>query len=168
MLDVISVSENFFKSVRSCGVFKKRVRSDHSDVRLDFMNRSIKYKTTFIKKLMIDRRAIKERDDVNKIFNVNLRKQLQEPFNYTKFNEAILCSGEGTAMIDNSENQGRLQFSCDTLAPALEDRNSVPHSIRSDDNTPSPGTLFHLKTLQHKVDEAVYIVKTRWSCHSAE
>ena len=50
MLDFISVSENFFKYVRSCGVSKKRMRSDHSAVRIDFMNRSIKYKTTFIKK----------------------------------------------------------------------------------------------------------------------
>ena len=50
MLDVILVSENLFKYVRSCGVSKKRMRSDHSAVRIDFMNRSIKYKTTFIKK----------------------------------------------------------------------------------------------------------------------
>ena len=68
------------------------------------MNWSIKYKTKFIKKLVIDWEAIKERDDVNKIFNFNLRKRLQKPFNYTEFNEAILCSGEDTAMIDNSEN----------------------------------------------------------------
>ena len=57
------------------------------------MNWSIKYKTTFIKKLVIDWEAIKEKDDVNKKINVNLRNRLQEPFNYTKFNEAILCSG---------------------------------------------------------------------------
>ena len=71
-------------------------------------------------------------------------------------------------MIDNSENQELLHFSCDTLTPTLESRNSVPHSIRSNDNDPSPRTLFHLKTLQRKVDEAVDIAKTRWSCHLAE
>ena len=54
MLDVISVSENFFKCLRNCGVSTKGMRSDHYDVRLDFMKRSIKYKTTFIKKPVID------------------------------------------------------------------------------------------------------------------
>ena len=86
MLDVISVSENVFKCVRSCGVSKKGIRSDHSDVQLDFMSQSIKYKTTFIKKTAIDWKAMKEEDDVNKEINVNSRNGLQEPFNYTKFN----------------------------------------------------------------------------------
>ena len=65
MLDVISVSDNFFKCVKSCGMSKKGMRTDHSSVRLEFMNRSIKYKTTFIKKPVIDWKNIKERDDVN-------------------------------------------------------------------------------------------------------
>ena len=67
MLDVISVSENLFKCVRNCGVCRKGIISDHSAVRLDFMKRSVKYKTTFIKKLVIDWKYIKERDDVNGI-----------------------------------------------------------------------------------------------------
>ena len=54
MLDVISVSDNFFKCVRICGVSKKGMISDPSDVRIYFMKRSIKYKTTFIKKPVID------------------------------------------------------------------------------------------------------------------
>ena len=83
------------------------------------MNRSIKYKTTFIKKPVIDWKAIKERDDVNKKINVNLRNRIQEPFNYTKFNEAILRSGEDTSMIDKSENHGWFHFSHYTLTPAL-------------------------------------------------
>ena len=78
--------------------------SDHSAVRLDFMNRSIKYKTTFIKKPVINWKAIKDRGDVNENFNVNISNRLPEPFNYTEFNEAIICSGKETAMIDNSEN----------------------------------------------------------------
>ena len=135
------------------------MRSDHSAVRLEFMNQSIKYKTTFIKKPVIDWKSIKEKDDANKIFNVNLRNRLQEPFNYTEFNEAILRSGEDTEMIYNSDNQGWFHFSCKTLTPALEAQNSVLHDIRSDDNTPFPRTLFHPKTLQHKVDEAVSIAK---------
>ena len=106
MLDVISVSENVFKCVRNCGVSKKGMRSDHSDVRLELMNRSIKYKTTFIKKPVIDWKDIKEKDDVNEKSNANLRNRLREPFNYTKFNEAILRSVKDTVMTDNSENQG--------------------------------------------------------------
>ena len=168
MLDVISVSENFFKCVKSFGISKKGTRSDHSVVRLEFVNRSIKFKTTFIKKPVIDWRSVKEKDNVNKKFNVNLRNRLQEPFNYTEFNDTILRSGEDTEMINNSDNQGWFHFSHNTLTPTLEARNSVIHDIRFDNNTPSLRTLFHLKTLQHKVDEAVSVAKTRWSCHIAE
>ena len=57
-------------------ISKKGMRSDHSDVRLDFMNRSNKYTNTFIKKPVIYWKAIKERDDVNENFNVNLRNRL--------------------------------------------------------------------------------------------
>ena len=120
MLDVISVSEHFFKCVRSCGLSKKGMRSDHSAVQLRFMNRSIKYKTTFINKPVIYWKDIKEKDNVNKNFNVHLRNRLQGPFNNNKFNESIIRSGEDTAMTNNSENQGWFHFSHDTLTPALE------------------------------------------------
>ena len=61
MLDVISVSDNFFKCVRICGVSKKGMGSDNSAILLDFMNRSIKYKNKFIKKPVIDWKDIKEK-----------------------------------------------------------------------------------------------------------
>ena len=69
---------------------------------------------------MIDCEAIKECDEVNKKINLNLMNWLCEPFSYTEYNEAILRSGEETAMIENSENQGWFHFSCDTLTPTLE------------------------------------------------
>ena len=117
---------------------------------------------------MIDWKSIKEKEEVNKKFNINLRNRLKTTCNYTKFNDAILCSGEETAMKKNSEDQGWYHFSRDTLTPTLEARNSVLHAIRADKNTPSPRTLRHLKTLQHKVDEAVSVAKTRRYCHLAE
>ena len=117
---------------------------------------------------MIDWKTIKEKDDVINKFNINLRNCPQEPFNYTEFNDAILRSGEGTYIINNSENQGWFHFSRNTLKPTLEAIYSVLHDIRSDSNTPSLRTLRHLKTLQHKVNEAVIVAKTRWSCHLAE
>ena len=168
VLDVISVSENFFKCVKSCGISKKGTRTDHSSVRLEFMNRSIKYKTTFIKKPVFYWKAIKEKDYVNKTFNVNFKNRLQELFNYNYFNESILRSGKETSMINNSENQGWLHFSRNTLTTDIKTQKSVLHDILSDDNTPSVRTLCHLKTLQYKVDKAVSIAKTRWYCHLAE
>ena len=71
-------------------------------------------------------------------------------------------------MMKNIENQGWYHFSRNTLTPTLEARNSVLHDIRADKNTLSPRTLRHLKTLQHKVDKAVSVAKTGWSCHLAE
>ena len=160
--------EELLQMCKKLCVSKKGMRSDHSDKRLEFMKRSIKYKTIFIKKPVIDWKSIKDKDDVNRKFYVNLRNRLQEPFNYTEFNEAILHSGEDTAMINNSENQGWFHFIHNTLSPTLEARNSVLRAIQSDDNIPSPITLCHLKTLQHKVNKAVSIAKTRWSCHLVE
>ena len=82
MLDVISVSETFFKYVRNFGVSPKGMRSDHSGVYLDLLNRSIEYKSTFIKRPVIYWKAIKERGEVNE--NLNLMNRLCEPFNYTE------------------------------------------------------------------------------------
>ena len=104
MLDVISVSENFFKCVKSSGILKKETRSNHLAVWLEFKNRSIKYNTTFNNKQVIDWKANKKKDDVNQCFTVNLRNRLQEPFKYTEFNEAILRSKEDTSTINNSKN----------------------------------------------------------------
>ena len=117
---------------------------------------------------MIDWKYIKEKEEVNKEFNFNLRNRLKKTCNYTEFNDASLRSGEETAMKKSSEDQGCYHFSRDTLTPTLEARNSVLHAIRADKNSPSPRTLRRLKTLQHKVDEAVSVAKTRWSCHLAE
>ena len=102
MLDVIYVSENFYKSVRNCGISKTGMKSDHSAVRLEFVNRSIKFKTNFFKKPVIDWKYIKEKEGVNKKFNANLRNCLKTTCNYTELNDAILRSGEETAMKNNS------------------------------------------------------------------
>ena len=136
MLDVISVSENFYKCVRNCGISKTGMKSYHSAVRLEFVNRLIKFKTTFFKKPVIDWKSIKEKEGVNKKFNANLRNRLKTTCNYTELNDAILRSGEETAMKKNSEDQGWYHFSRNTLTPTLEARNSVLHDIRADKNTP--------------------------------
>ena len=39
MFDVISVSKNFYKSVRNCGISKTGMKSDHSAVQIEFVNR---------------------------------------------------------------------------------------------------------------------------------
>ena len=76
MLDFIYVSENFFKCVKSCGISKTVIKSDHSAVRLEFTNRLIKFKTNLFKKPVIDWKYIKEKEEVNKKYNVNLRNRL--------------------------------------------------------------------------------------------
>ena len=62
MLDVISVSKDFYKNVRNCEVSKTGMKSDHSAVWLEFVNTSIKFKTTFSKKPTIDWKYVKEND----------------------------------------------------------------------------------------------------------
>ena len=135
MLDVISVSKNFYKNVRNGGISKTGMKSDHSAVRLEFVNISTNFKTNFSKKPVIDWKSIKEKEEVNKKFNVNLRNQLKVTSNYTEFNAAILQSGEETETKKSNEDQGWYHFSRDTLTPTLEARNSVLHDIRADHNT---------------------------------
>ena len=80
--------------MRNCGVSPKGPRSDHSAVQLYFMNWSIKYKSKFIKRTVMDWKAIKECNKVNGKMNLNVMNRLREPFSYTEYNKAILCSGE--------------------------------------------------------------------------
>ena len=80
------------------------MKSDHSAVRLECVNRPIKFKTTFFKKPVIDWKSIKEKEEVNKKFNVNLRNHLKTTSNYTDLNDAILRSGEKTAMNKSNED----------------------------------------------------------------
>ena len=74
------------------------MRSDHSAVALEFMNRSTKYKSIFVKQPVIDWKAIKECEEVNENFYFELMTKLQDPFSYTQYNEAILQSAEETAI----------------------------------------------------------------------
>ena len=71
MLDVISVSETFFKCVRICGVSPRGMRSDYPAVALEFMNRSIKFQSTFVKSPVIDWKTIKESEEVNEKLILN-------------------------------------------------------------------------------------------------
>ena len=90
---------------------------------------------------MIDWKSIKDKEEVNKKFNVNLRNRLKATSNYTEFNDAIHRRGEETAMKKSNEEQGWYHFSRDTLTPTLEARNSALHAIRAENNTPSSRTL---------------------------
>ena len=63
---------------------------------------------------------MRECNKVNEDLNLNLMNRLCETFSYTEYNKAILSSSEETAMIENSENQGWLHFSRDTLTPTLD------------------------------------------------
>ena len=75
------------------------MRSDHLAVALDFMNQSIKYQSTFVKRPVIDWKTIKEGEEVNETLNFKLMTKLQEPFNYTQYDEATLQSVEETVMM---------------------------------------------------------------------
>ena len=144
------------------------MRSDHSTVALEFMNRSIKYKYNFSKQPVIDCRTIKEFEEVNKIINFKLMTKIQEPFSYTQYNDAILQSAEETAMMESDANHGWYHFSWDTITPTLEEQSTVLHSIWADPGNTTTSTLQRLEQFQHKVDEAVDLAKTRWSRHLAQ
>ena len=68
---------------------------------------------------MIDWKSIKEKEEVNKKFNINLRNRLKKSSNYTEFNDAILHSREEIAMKKSNEDHGWYHFSRDTLTPTL-------------------------------------------------
>ena len=66
-------------------------------------------------------------------------------------------------MIVKSNCHGWFHHSRDTLAPTLVAQNEVLHVMISTKGPTSAETLSKLIRLQHKVNEAVGIAKTRWS-----
>ena len=79
--------------------------SNHSAVQMVFLNRTIKFKSYYVERPVIDWDAIKN-PVTNIKFNLLLQKTLQDTDDYTTFNEAILSCAEQTVMVVNSKCQG--------------------------------------------------------------
>ena len=54
MLDVITSYVSFYKYILDCGVTPKGFRSDHSAVQMVFLNRTIKFKSDYMERPVID------------------------------------------------------------------------------------------------------------------
>ena len=106
MLDITTRSSSFFKHVNNCKVSHIGVRSDHSAVRMTFLNRTIKFKTRNNERPIIDWSNIQKDVELNKKFNLILDDKLKgQPSNYTDFNTTILDSAELSAMRMRNNNQ---------------------------------------------------------------
>ena len=150
MLDVTTSSFSFFKCIIDCGVTPKGVRIDHSAVQMVFLNRTIKFKSDYVERPVIDWNKIKKKPEINRQFNFLIHNKLQDIHDYTTFNEAILSCSKQTAMVVKIKYQGWYHHSCDTLAPTLESRNEVLHMIRYTKEPPSVTKLIKIRRLQHK------------------
>ena len=148
MLDVITTSDSFFKHVRECGVTPTGMRSNHSAVKLIFSNRSIKFKSTYVERPVIDWKRIQDCENTNQLFNINLKNMLKENMSYKLFNKAILSSAQQSATTNKQSNKVWFQHIKSTLTPALETRNEILHSIRADQHPPSKEKILNLKALQ--------------------
>ena len=60
MFDVITSSFSFFKCIRDCGVTPKGVWSDQPAVQMLFLNRTIKFKSDYVERPVIDWNKIKK------------------------------------------------------------------------------------------------------------
>ena len=89
MLDVITCSTSFFKCVNDCGAVPDGVRSNHSAVQMVYLNRSIKFKSNFIERPIIEWKSIQRIPELNDKFNLILHGKLRKAHNYTEFNGAI-------------------------------------------------------------------------------
>ena len=58
MLDLITSSASFSKCVRDCGLTPKGFRSNHSAVHMVFLNRTIKFKSDYVERPVVDWDAI--------------------------------------------------------------------------------------------------------------
>ena len=137
MLDVITTSYSFFKHVRDCGFTPTGMRSNHSEVRFTFSNRSFKFNFTYVGRPVIDWKRIQDCEDNNQLFNVTLQHMLKKNMSYKLFNESILNSAQQSAMKNKQRNKGWFHHSKSTLTPALATRNAILHSIRADQHPPS-------------------------------
>ena len=94
MLDVITCSTSFFKCVSGCGVIPDGVPSDHSAVRMVFLNRYIKFKSDFVENPVINWRGVQRLPELIENLNLNLQFKLKHPHDYTSYNAAILSCAE--------------------------------------------------------------------------
>ena len=130
MLDVITCSTSFFKCVSDCGVIPYRVRSDHSAVRMVFLNRSIKFKSNFFDHPVIDWKGIQRLPELNEKINLILQFKLKHPHDYTSYNAAILSCAEETALVVKGQYEGWYYHSRETLTPTLAARNELLYAMR--------------------------------------
>ena len=79
MLDVITCSTSFFKCVSDCCLIPNGVRSDHSAVKMVFLDRSIKFKSNFVEHPVIDWKGIQKLPELTKNLNLNLQFKLKHP-----------------------------------------------------------------------------------------
>ena len=79
MLDVITCSTSFFKCVSDCCLIPNGVRSDHSAVKMVFLDRSIKFKSNFVEHPVIDWKGIQRLLELNETFNLILQFKLKQP-----------------------------------------------------------------------------------------
>ena len=147
MLDVITFSTSFFECVNDCGTTPDVLRSNHYAARMLLLNHSIKFKSDYTKRPVIDWKKLKI-PELNGKFNLILKMKLRGKHDYTEYNKSILSSAEETAMTVGSKCQGWYQHSRDTLTPSLDTRNEVLYDIRANKMPPSGQTIAKIRNLQ--------------------
>ena len=79
---------------------------------------------------------------------------------YTDYNALIIKSAELTAIQKCSIDHGWYHHSKYSLKPVMDYRNDILQHIQTDKSSPSKQTVRLLRSIQHKVDEAIVMAKT--------
>ena len=132
MHDVIAVSSKILKRVRDCKVVDDGIDSDHSAVSITISLTSIKFKGKAVSRGIIDWNKILADETTRAIYVQHLKDLTTDNMPYEDFNAAVLQAGELTATIVRTRVEGWFQFSSDTLAPMIAERDQLLHQIRQE------------------------------------
>ena len=100
------------------------------------------------------------------MYNHYLLDMVSDDMDYDTFNECVIKAGELTATIVKKKCEGWFQFSRESMAPLLEERNAALHNLRQVESS-APSLIIdelkrELKVMKKKVADAVCIAKARW------
>ena len=118
---------------------------------------SLKHKTSpTLTRGTIDWRKIATDTAMSRQYNANLLASTvaMPDLAYEEFNELVLAAGAETALLVKSTCDDWFQFSLDDLAPAIAERNTIIHTLRSTRHLP-PSIITTLRDSLHRLSKHV-------------
>jgi exonuclease III len=131
MLNLIVCLTTLHKRMQKCYVAPDGADSVHCAVWMQLNLISLKYKEkASLNNGEIDWKKICKEDEQRKLYNKYLHKLTTQDMTYDNFCEAVVCADQETAVSIECKCEGWYTASEAILAPAIEEKNQLHHSLQ--------------------------------------